>query len=174
MYKRQARTAELLERYKRLAPERREPFLDELAPAAGGRRPRETAAGDWMTWDQVREMRGAGMAIGAHTVSHPILGGLAEHRQREEIDGSIERLAQELGGRPTLFAFPDGRAGSHDDHSLRALRAAGVRFAFKNDGGMVGRRSADPLLLPRVNVSQGMSAQRFRLLLTAPWAIASR
>jgi peptidoglycan/xylan/chitin deacetylase (PgdA/CDA1 family) len=167
--------AELMERCKWLADDRREAFLDELGAETGsGRRPLEAAARDWMSWDDARELRDAGMGIGAHTVGHPLLGGLPERRQREEIEGSISRIAAELGERPALFAFPHGREGAYDDTTLRTLADADVRFAFRNSGGVADPLRESPLLLSRVNVWHGMSDERFRLLVAAPWAMARR
>lgn len=167
--------AELIGRYKGLSPERRESFLDDLARATGsGRRPQRATDHDWMSWDQVRELRDGGMAVGAHTVSHSILAGLQDQRQRDEIEGSLARIEQELGERPSLFAYPDGQSDSFDVRSLAVLRASEVRHAFLNQGGVVHRRGWDPLLLPRVNVWNGMWPHHFRLLATAPRVFARR
>ena len=164
--------AALIARYKAAPADRRDAFLDTLAGEIGaGRRPPGDAERDWMTWDHARELRDAGMGIGAHTATHPLLGGLGAQRQREEIEGSIARIAGAMGERPTLFALPDGRAGSHDGDTRPALRASGVRFAFCNAGGVADPR-ADPLLLPRVNIWHGISRERFRLMVSAPWALA--
>ena len=170
-----AGSEQLVERCKRTPAAAREAFLDDLAATLRtGRRPTDSADADWMTWDHVRELRGAGMTVGAHTVSHPLLGGIEAAEQRREIATSVGRVGAELGEPPALFALPDGREGSYDEHTLAALRASGVRRAFLNAGGVAGPRHAEPLLQPRFNVWRGISARHWRALLLAPRPVLRR
>jgi len=62
-----------------------------------------------LSWDQVREMRQAGIAFGAHTATHPILTRLAHEDAREEIARSKNKIEQELQERVKHFAIPNGR-----------------------------------------------------------------
>ncbi len=64
-----------------------------------------------MTSAQVAEMHDAGMQIGAHTVSHPILTSISLQQAREEIANSKCHLEQLLGERISLFAYPNGKPG---------------------------------------------------------------
>jgi peptidoglycan/xylan/chitin deacetylase (PgdA/CDA1 family) len=64
-----------------------------------------------MTSAQVRAMRRAGMQIGAHTVSHPILAKLSEDEAREEILRGKHQLEDLLDEPITLFAYPNGKPG---------------------------------------------------------------
>ena len=70
-----------------------------------------------MTSQQVKAMRHAGMQIGAHTVSHPILARLADRQATEEIRGSKNFLERLLGERVGLFAYPNGKPG--EDYTPR-------------------------------------------------------
>lgn len=54
-------------------------------------------------------MRQAGMQIGAHTVSHPILTKTTQEQAQQEILGSKARLEEILGERIGLFAYPNGK-----------------------------------------------------------------
>jgi peptidoglycan/xylan/chitin deacetylase (PgdA/CDA1 family) len=72
-----------------------------------------------MTSDQVRDMRRAGMQIGAHTVSHPILARLSADQCRQEIQGSKAFLEQLLQERIGLFAYPNGKPG--EDYSAENM-----------------------------------------------------
>ena len=47
--------------------------------------PADRGSGDYMNWDQIREMADAGVAIGAHTASHPHMAGAADAANRGEI-----------------------------------------------------------------------------------------
>jgi peptidoglycan/xylan/chitin deacetylase (PgdA/CDA1 family) len=64
-----------------------------------------------MTSTQVQAMRQAGMQIGAHTLSHPILSRLSDEQARAEIKGSKDFLEHLLGERVGLFAYPNGKPG---------------------------------------------------------------
>lgn len=65
-----------------------------------------------MTSAQVRALRAAGMEIGAHTVTHPILAKCDERTVRDEIAQSRECLEALLGERVGLFAYPNGKLGN--------------------------------------------------------------
>ncbi len=64
-----------------------------------------------MTSQEVVAMRQAGMQIGAHTISHPILARLTDEEARQEIEGSKLFLEHLLGERIGLFAYPNGKPG---------------------------------------------------------------
>lgn len=72
-----------------------------------------------MSSQQVKAMRQAGMQIGAHTVSHPILARLTDEQTRDEIATSKTCLEQLLGERVGLFAYPNGKPG--EDYSPRTV-----------------------------------------------------
>ena len=69
---------------------------------------------DYASWDQLREMRAAGMSIQSHTHSHPFLSELDEPRLREELRRSREILDTQLGQRTNEIAFPGGDAPRAD------------------------------------------------------------
>lgn len=62
------------------------------------------------TWDQLREMRDAGMAIESHTHTHPFLSELSEQQLRDELARSRDEIAHQLGAGPTMLALPGGDA----------------------------------------------------------------
>lgn len=64
-----------------------------------------------MSSQQVNEMREAGMQIGAHTVSHPILASIDLAEARFEMSESKRFLESLLGERVSLFAYPNGKPG---------------------------------------------------------------
>jgi peptidoglycan/xylan/chitin deacetylase (PgdA/CDA1 family) len=73
-----------------------------------------------MTSGQVQALRRAGMEIGGHTVSHPILARLDAREARAEIAAGKERIEQLLGEKVTLFAYPNGRP--YQDFSAEHVR----------------------------------------------------
>ena len=79
-----------------------------------------------LTWDMVAEMSRAGITIGSHTKSHPLLTNEASGRVLDEISGSRQQLEERLGYPVRCFAYPDGR---FDRSSVRAVATAGYSVA---------------------------------------------
>jgi len=118
----------------------------------------------YMNWDQIREMRDGGVTIGGHTVSHLHMPNYGRERNVNEISVSNRRFEEELGERPSLFAFPFGEASL----DLMGLVAeSGYTAAFGQHSGVADRHS-DPFYLPRfpVNETYGDDA-RFRRVINA-------
>jgi len=84
--------------------------------------------------------------IGSHTRTHPYLPQCSPSRQREEILGNREELA-EMTGRPVrYFAYP---GGEYDTTTLQIVRDGGFDAGFAT----VSRRLGDPRLeIERVGI----------------------
>ena len=97
-----------------------------------------------MTSQEVKAMRQAGMQIGAHTESHPILARLTDEQARQEILGSKHALEQLLGENVGLFAYPNGKPGEdYTPQSVELVRALGFDAAVSTQRG--ASRSADDM-----------------------------
>jgi peptidoglycan/xylan/chitin deacetylase (PgdA/CDA1 family) len=156
-----------------LNPERGADMLEHLAAATGsGRRPAEATAQEFITWTHAREMATAGMTIGGHTETHPVLSTLPEQAQHAEIERGLDRIADELGERPTTFAYPVGLKGTFDSSTKAALATSGVRLAFSNYGGYTRASNWDPLELRRVGAGPGISEAALRWTLGLPAVFA--
>lgn len=102
-----------------------------------------------MTARQVRALREAGMGIGAHTATHPILARLDEASARDEIERGRRDLEAIIGERVALFAYPNGKPGRDYTAAHVALaRQAGFEAAVSTAWG-AGHASSDPFQLPR-------------------------
>jgi peptidoglycan/xylan/chitin deacetylase (PgdA/CDA1 family) len=144
-------------------------YLDHVAAVtASGRAPAELAERMWMTWDMVREMVAAGMHVGGHTVSHPILARLGPDAQRAEIVGAQARIEEELGLPMRWFSYPNGDRSSFDDHTRAALADAGVELAFSFDGGFRRARDWDPYDVRRIAVGSSRAKELFAATVTLP------
>jgi peptidoglycan/xylan/chitin deacetylase (PgdA/CDA1 family) len=164
---------ELANVYKSLPSARTEAFMDYCGEAAGtGRCDPATAAEEWMTWAMAAEMRDAGMTIGGHSVTHPVLANADPETQRREIEGCARRLDEELGVPMRLFAYPVGLRDSFDEATRRALAEAGVELAFSLYGGYVRPGRIDPYDVPRTSVGPATTPRAFRAMLTFPQAFA--
>jgi len=130
---------------KYMEPERRQEVVDTIA-----RRAETTLPDDlMMTSEQVRRMRAAGMQIGAHTVSHPILARLDRQAAGAEIETSKRTLEGLLGERVGLFAYPNGKpAQDYDEQAVGLARELGFDAACSTEWGAAGRNS-DVFQLPR-------------------------
>jgi peptidoglycan/xylan/chitin deacetylase (PgdA/CDA1 family) len=102
-----------------------------------------------MREEQVRELHNAGMEIGAHTVTHPILLNTAPDAARREIVDSGRRLAEIVRQPIRVFAYPNGKPGQdYGPEHVRMVREAGYVAAVSTGSGVATVRS-DKFQLPR-------------------------
>lgn len=102
-----------------------------------------------LTSVQVQQMRRAGMQIGAHTVSHPILARLDREAARHEIETSKQKLEALLDERVGLLAYPNGKPDEDYTHQAVCLaRELGFEAAVSTAWGAADR-SSDLFELPR-------------------------
>jgi len=136
---------EIIKSIKHLAPDDRQAKADALGAFCRETLPRNLM----MTRGQVRGLAAAGMTVGAHTLTHPILKALPAAEARCEIEGGRRELGAIIGNEPQLFAYPNGRPGSDygPDHCAM-VQAAGYLAAFSTIRGAVGPRT-DQWQLPR-------------------------
>lgn len=127
--------------------------LDELAKQVGVKVP-EIAPSSYaaVTWDQLREMRRAGIEIGGHTVNHYSLGHMAREDVVEELETCCKRLTEELGGAPTAFCYPNGQPVDVPENYSKILRETGFDSSVVAYYDKVGM--ADPHALRRHGVGE--------------------
>jgi poly-beta-1,6-N-acetyl-D-glucosamine N-deacetylase len=117
-----------------------------------------------MSWDQIREMRDAGVTIGAHTATHLHMPANTQARNQEDMARANARYVEELGSVPTLFAYPFGEA------SLAVqdlVRAQGHEAAFGQHSAPLDA-SSDPFYMPRFALTEAFgNMDRFRLVTNA-------
>jgi len=100
-----------------------------------------------INWGQAREMADAGVEIGSHTLTHPILTGLGDERLREEVGRSRDRIQTVLGRKVETFCYPNG---DYDLRTRREVARAGYRLAVTTDVGLNNELN-DPLALRRIH-----------------------
>ncbi len=102
-----------------------------------------------MTTAQVRALAAAGMTIGGHTLSHPILTRVSDKLAREEIGGGREMLEGIVKQPVCLFAYPNGKPGQdYDARHVTMVRQCGFEAAVSTAWG-VSTGSRDPYQLAR-------------------------
>lgn len=123
------------------------PHRDELAP---------------VSWEQVRELIGAGWEIGSHTHTHPRLSRSSDGELSVELERSKGICEQELGRPCASLAYP---YGDFDRRVMDAARECGYGSAACLPG-----RFPDPSAYawPRIGVYQNDTLSRFKLKISRP------
>jgi len=109
-----------------------------------------------LTSSELLELAEAGMTIGAHTLSHPILSQSSPEMAHYEIAECRVRLESALQRRVWAFAYPFGDEQSVTPQVLAIPEQAGYSVAFLNFGGGFGT-DLPPFAIPRVHVTAEMS-----------------
>ena len=136
-------------------------FVRELAEESKGDDPPRTTR-RFLNWDEAREMRIGGMAIGSHTHSHTVLSQLEPDRQYEELSMSRVILKEQLGFEADALAYPVGRKTSFTSRTQILVRDAGYRAAFSSYGGTNVHGKTSPYNVKRTKM-MGQSWSRFRV-----------
>lgn len=145
MEQRRAAIDALLSMVKYLEPAKRLEAVEIVARRASARLPDDLM----MSSGQVLQLHRAGMQIGAHTCTHPILASVSEDQAAKEISDSKALLESLLGASVTLFAYPNGKPGK--DYLARhaaMARAVGFAAAVSTAPG-VSNATTDPFQMPR-------------------------
>jgi len=140
--------ASILDKLKYVEAGQRDRLTDAIAARAGTPLPDDLM----LTSNQVRELSQAGIEIGAHTISHPILKTLDPDTASAEIIEGKKRL-EDITGSPVLsFAYPNGKPGlDYDPIHAMFVEDAGFNCAVATSDG-VARQSSDVFQLPRLGV----------------------
>lgn len=149
--RRENRTRRYREHFLRLRvlePAERRAALDELAADLPARRsPRPTSLP--LSSGELRALAAGDLvAVGAHTVTHPVLESLSPSAQEQEIAGSKAELEQMLDRPVRSFAYPYGGPTEYGGPAVTAVRRAGFDLACANVPGLV-RPGTDVFQIPR-------------------------
>ena len=107
--------------------------------------------------DQVQDLAGDGIAIGAHTRTHPVLPELDASGLSTEIEGSRRDLEALLGEPVKAFAYPYGK---FDRAAVAAADAAGFDAACTVES-RPARLGDDPLEIPRLEIRGSETTRGF-------------
>ncbi|MDQ7029767.1 MAG: polysaccharide deacetylase family protein [Ardenticatenia bacterium] len=123
----------------------------------------------YMTWDQLREMRAAGMEIGVHSRDHVELRGRSYEYLVWQVLGASQAVERQLGFRPEVFSYP---SGLYDQRTVEVVRSAHFWAAVTTRGGIT-HRTENLLTLRRVRVRGTWGVAEFAQAL-AYWEKAGR
>jgi len=114
--------------------------LDDVAPPRGM----------MMSWDDLRQARTAGVEIGSHSVTHPLLATMRdEGRIFDELSRSRARIEVELGIAPRAIAYPNG---SHNACVRDAAACAGYLLGLTSDHRPYRMDRDDRFAVPRIEL----------------------
>ena len=109
-----------------------------------------------MTWDDIRSCIQSGFSIGSHSYSHRNLSKIEEPELLEtEISLSRQRILDETGIAPSVFAFPNGL---YNERSLKVVEKSGYSIVLLCDEKPANTdviNDSDGLLcLPRIDIGR--------------------
>jgi peptidoglycan/xylan/chitin deacetylase (PgdA/CDA1 family) len=112
---------------------------------------------------ELTALEAQGIAIGSHTMTHPMLDQCRPAAVVAEVAGSFGDLAAMLGAPPASFAYP---SGAYDDVARRAVIDAGYRIAFAFDHRLTPVPPPDQFAVSRLRVAATASEDRVRTIVS--------
>ncbi|MGO8986685.1 MAG: polysaccharide deacetylase family protein [Terriglobales bacterium] len=159
----------LVEKLSPFDRESRRGFLDQICaklklPAGWQNRfiQNPNLAARFLTLDAVglRQLAAAGMTIGAHSLSHPILARTSDELAWREISESRIILEKSLAQTVWAFGYPFGNPATVTRRDAQLAAQAGFDCAFMNAAGLLGARF-NRFALPRVHITADMNLSEF-------------
>lgn len=128
-----------------------------------------------VTWEQLREMKAAGMSIQSHTHTHPILSELGAKELKDELERSKAELDAALGQDTDTIALPQGdRPRSRLWH---LFADAGYRVVATSHWGVnrvAAPRDDEPLRVHRCTVKGAPPLSYYRRVLAGDRRVGLR
>ncbi len=122
-----------------------------------------------MNLEQLKELDESGLvAIGAHTMDHPILFNESDERSYQEISDSIVELKKILNKEILYFAYPNGIPNvDFSRREMDTLEKMGIKMAFSTDPQFINKND-NLLSIPRTGLTKGNIPFIFTKLLLGP------
>lgn len=112
---------------------------------------------EMLTWKQAEALHRSGLVtLGAHTVTHPLLGRCTADRARREIEESARTVRERFGLCFVPFAYPNG---DYSPEVEAMVRDAGWDCAFTMDR-RINTRATSPFALGRQTLSEPSNLAR--------------
>lgn len=143
-------------------------FLEQLVEVCGCGQLARSEERVFLDWEEVRQMRRAGMDIGSHGHTHRVLSRLAIEEQREELTASKAILEGVLRERVVALAYPVGRRDCYTEDTRHLAREAGYELAFNFVRAVNRIPLDDPYDIARLPVDSNPNAEELRLVATYP------
>ena len=108
-----------------------------------------------MKWSEIREIQSAGIEIGSHTVSHPVLHRLCGAGLNRELQNSKVAIEDHLGCSVNSFSYPYAFP-EHDKPFVQTLRSLLAECGYRNGVSTIigtAGHSDDRFFLPRLPIN---------------------
>ena len=112
-----------------------------------------------MNWEQLNKWLEAGMEIGGHTLSHPMLSRLSDEEIRYELAASKELLERQLKTKIEFLCYPYGDMDNRVKSLAKAAGYKGALAIFNN----ISLIHEDMYAIPRVGISSRLPLWEFKL-----------
>ena len=124
---------------------------------------------DVLGWEALRRLAKEGVALGAHTQTHPLMNRVSATEAVAEAFASLRDLEREIGDVLPIFAYPNG---SFNQEVVRGLKQGGMALAFTTGAGQNQLNKVDWLRLRRNNIGPQATVPvvQSRLLLSSVYA----
>jgi len=113
-----------------------------------------------LTKSELGELVGAGMTVGAHTMTHPVLSECPQGIAEEEISRPLALAQDELNASLWSLAYPYGTPETVSSREVALTVTAGYHCAFMNAGGIVPA-STDRFAIPRIHITAALNLGEF-------------
>ncbi len=94
-----------------------------------------------VSWEQLADMAGSNIILGAHTCTHPALSRLNADQAAAEIKASREAIKARTGDCSKVFCYPHGQTEDYTVETkaiVEQLGFSGAYVAFESDGQDLG------------------------------------
>ncbi|WP_087143572.1 polysaccharide deacetylase family protein [Crenothrix polyspora] len=139
-----AAAQQIIKKLKYLQPAQRLYLSEQIAACVNG-----LPDNLMLTHEQLKQLQQHGMAIGGHTVTHPIMAKLDVNAALQEVIDNKNALEKLLKTQIDYFAYPNGKLGSdYLASQVDIIKTVGYQAAFSTHWGVVTANS-DLWQLPR-------------------------
>lgn len=100
-----------------------------------------------LDWPALVRLQERGVTVGAHGMTHRSLTGLDPAAVEDEVRGSADQIEQQLGRRPSVFAYPYGHWNAEIAQKVAQTFRWACTVAFRTL-----RAAEEPVALPRLDM----------------------
>ena len=120
--------------------------------------------GTRLTWQQIKEIKAAGIDIASHSYHHERVNEMAGQTLASEVAKSQEELSQQLGITNAYFCYP---YGGYSKEAGDVLQKAGIKLAFTMNPGWA-KQGDNPYAVKRIWIGNAVDIDNFKQRVTTP------
>lgn len=113
-----------------------------------------------LTKSEVGVLTRAGMTVGTHTMTHPVLSECPQGIAEEEISKPLILARNKLNASLWSLAYPYGTPETVSSREVVLAEAAGYHCGFMNTGGLIPP-SINKFVIPRVHITAALNLGEF-------------